>query len=190
MATLTLPCSRLRLAVLAALIAWAPVSGAAPQGTPITIDGPPAVPAADLQGTIAHLEGFLDQTDQYIRAVQVTSESYRQYLEQHKALWASCQVKADLGGYETSPFSGLAQAGDAECSHYANLMEQKAQEMAAQLDVAVKFQKEVRLFASEVVIPRIERLRIVQRMQHLDEQVQRGLSDIQNAREGYKPWLD
>ena len=147
MATLTPAFARLRPAVLAALMAWAPLSGAAPQGTPITIDSPPAVPSADIQGTIAHLEGFLDQTDRYIRAVQVTSERYRQYLEQNKALWASCQVKADLGGYEKSRFSRLNVAGDAECRHYATEMDQTAQAVAAQLDVAVKFQKEAQFFA-------------------------------------------
>lgn len=190
MATLTPAFARLRPAILAALMVWAPLSGAAPQGTPITIDSPPAVPSADIQGTIAHLEGFLDHTDRYIRAVQVTSERYRQYLEQNKALWASCQVKADLGGYKESRFSHFAVAGDAECRHYATEMDQTAQAVAAQLDVAVKFQKEAQFFAGEVVIPRIERLRIVQQMQRLDAQVQRGLSDIEAARHDYKPWLN
>lgn len=157
----------------------------APEQAP---QAPPQFPAgAVLEQDRAKLQGFLDETEGYVRKVHSVTERFRMEMQQVKKAVASCEVQHDLAREDAQLFPVIAGMVERHCG-YARNFDQVARRYAARLDEAVGFQKRLERLA-EQVRDDLDRIAVLRATEGLAKEVDTGLATLEQWRkERFKPW--
>lgn len=147
------------------------------------------VDEAEIQAMMNDMSSLLDNINAYVEQLLFTTEQYRNSVNLLKQLVASCEVVADISGYENSDFAGFLAEGPRQCLGWIETFDHNAMIYAAELDQAMQFQRLLEQVGNAAQ-GRIDSMRIVLQQSRVDRAVSQGAKVLDESKATFRPWME